>query len=61
LSLLFLLANAFHLFGTATRAHDVTGCAQILLLLAVLVANAQLGRASYRWWRATRAQSSHQP
>lgn len=53
-SLLFLLANAFHLVGTATRAHDVTGYAQILLLLAVLVANAQLGRASYRWWRAAR-------
>jgi hypothetical protein len=51
LCVLFLLANAFHLVGTAMRAHDVTGYAQILLLGAVLLANAQLGRVAYRWWR----------
>lgn len=51
-SVLFVLANGFHLVGTAMRADDVTGYAQILLLCAVLIANAQLGRVSYRWWRS---------
>lgn len=50
-SVLFGFANAFHLVGTAMRADDVTGYAQILLLCAVLLANAQLGRVSYRWWK----------
>lgn len=61
LSALFSLANAFHLFGTAMRAHDVTDYAQILLLLAVLVANAQLARLSYRWWRARTGLESRDP
>ena len=53
LSLLFLLANAFHLVGTAMRAKDVTGYAQILLLIAVLIASLQLSRVSYRFWKKT--------
>ena len=50
-STLFLLANLFHVVGTALRATDVIGYSQVLLLLAVLVANAQLCHLSYRWWR----------
>lgn len=53
LTLLFLLANAFHLVATAMRAKDVTGYAQVLLLAAVLIANVQLTRISYRFWKLT--------
>ena len=51
LSLLFLIANVFHVVGTAMRANDVIGYAQVLLLTAVLFANAQLCRVAYIWWR----------
>lgn len=51
LSLLFLLANGFHLIATSMRAKDVTGYAQVLLLAAVLIANVQLSRISHRFWK----------
>jgi hypothetical protein len=51
LTLLFLLANAWHLIATAMRAKDVTGYAQILLLIAVLLTNVLLSRISYRFSR----------
>ncbi|HTU63396.1 MAG TPA: hypothetical protein VMF89_33270, partial [Polyangiales bacterium] len=54
LTLLFLLANGFHLVTTAMRSKDVTGYAQVLLLIAVLLANVQLTRISYRFWKLAR-------
>jgi hypothetical protein len=55
LSLLFLLANASHVVVTARRATDVITLAQVLLLVAVLIANGQLSRVSYRWWRGAKS------
>jgi hypothetical protein len=54
LSLLFLLANAWHLIATAMRAKDVTSYAQILLLIAVLIASVQLSLVSRRFWKASK-------
>jgi hypothetical protein len=62
LTVLFLLANVSHLWTTARGADDVIEYAQVLLLLAVLLANAQLCRLSYRWWRPlARAELSPAP
>jgi hypothetical protein len=36
------------------RAKDVTCYAQVLLLIAVLIANAQLSRIAYRYWKAAK-------
>lgn len=56
LAFLFLLANVAHVVITAMRATDVLGYAQILLLVCVALANAQLCRLSRRWWRTTAAE-----
>lgn len=58
LTMLFLVANAWHVIATAMRAQEVIGYAQVLLLIAVLIANVQLSRISYRYWRPTKSASS---
>lgn len=49
LSVLFALANAMHFTTTLLSAADVLAYAQVVLLAAVLLANVQLIRLTFRW------------
>lgn len=53
-TVIFGLANASHVVVTSLRASEVLGYAQVILLVAVLMANLQLSRVAHRWWRPGR-------
>lgn len=48
-AVLFSVANAMHLATTLMAADDVLPYAQVVLLSAVVVANVQLIRLTFRW------------